>query len=301
MDKIIKGLSLALLSSFFWSLWSILSDVIVSINRNYIFDYLVLIELILSFSTSILLLVYMRSRHDRITKKDMSMMKYPVIVGAAFALGTIIFYSVIGNQNYPFVASVFFALIIPLAFWINKTTKEKVGRNYYVGTVVVFLGLLLEVFGLYGTNLAASFWIIMAAVFVMLFNMVGYYYSFYFAYKGLYPIKAFPTTGITMTIVYLVAGLLLGSLPALSLLTTQELLLVLAIAVSIFFGYLTEEFGIRIVRKAKTKFLNLAEIFTNLELVGVIIFSVFFLSLYMPTLVAGLLLVFAGIILVLRS
>jgi hypothetical protein len=130
---------------------------------------------------------------------------------------------------------------------------------------------------------------------------LGFYSSFYYAYgKMQIPIASPIVVGVILatTVAY---GFITNAYSSFGEVRPNGIGLSAIIAAMIVLAYYSEQSSYRLLRNAKAKFLNLSNIISNLELVGVTIYSVFFLSLLYPLLIFGLAATFGGILLVALS
>lgn len=113
---------LAAVTAIAWTFWSVLSDIVVSINSHTAILYLTIVEGIVTAISASIFMIYRFFQGNKIiiTSDDCRQLKYPIISGICFGVGTIIYFSLIGNQNYPLVSSFQFGYIIVLALLINR-------------------------------------------------------------------------------------------------------------------------------------------------------------------------------------
>ncbi len=292
-SKITMAMALALGSSFAWASWSILSDILVSINNKPIFSYL-----LISYSVAVLLslLLFLFIRKQKHQNRPILTRISPILAGIGFGVGNIILLTLIGNTNYPFVVSMLFSSVVFMAVLIKITTKEKLKVFYFIGTALVFVGLILQALALYGNNISASIPIIIASVITMLFFTAGYYLVFYPLYKGEDPIVVNTKSFLTILLVVILGGLVLGGFSTMGQVTSTELLLSFGVAITLLLASYSGFLATRLVRKMGAKYLNLSEILTSLEIIGVALFSIFLLSIVVPEFIVGIFVLFLGIV-----
>ncbi len=302
MNKLIVGLSLAAFSSAAYALWSIFSDIVVSLNPISYLDYLVIFEASLFLINILLILLFKEYRKIGRRKPKKSLFFYSLLSGIFFGLGSIIFYSLIGNQNYPFVASASYITIIPFIFILASAKKQDPKTLAIIGTVIVFAGLVLQVVALYGSNFGAATRIIFLTALMSVSWMLGSYFLLIsMVYKGYNIIKADALTAFFEFITVGVFGLSIGAFNGFFKITPLELALSVAVAGFLVLGGLSEEFSLHILKRFKQKILDLWNVLVDLEIVGIALFSIFFLTLYYPFLIIGLALTILGSILIALS
>ncbi len=302
MNKLVKGLALALFASVAYALWSILSDVVVSLNRVNYFDYLIIFEASLTVLSLALVFVFKGYRKEGKRKSNKRLFTYSLLAGMFFGLGTIIFFALIGNQNYPFVASASYISVIPFVFFIAKAKKQDPKLLAILGTIAVFAGLVFQIIGLYGYDFYAAAPIILLTALMTVFWTAGYYILLIsMVFKGYNILKSDVLMGVFEFLTVGVYGLLTGAFREIFSLTSLEVLLSILVAGFLLLGGLSEEFSFRLLIRFKEKYLDLWNVLVSLEIVGIAIFSIFFLTLYYPLLIAGLALIIAGVILIIIS
>jgi hypothetical protein len=304
MSNIGKGLALAFITAIAWTFWSILSDIVASINSHTAISYLTIIEITATLVSIIIMLIYILLLHKRLASDDRKLLKYPIISGICFGLGTIIYFSLIGNSNYyPLVSSFQFGYMIVLALLINRIKHEPLKAKYLFGSVLVVAGFVLQSLALYSQLGAASSSdsivdVLLLSVALLVLYAVGFYSSFYYAYgKMQIPIAA-PIVLVVILATVLAYGFVTNAYASLGLVNVNGFGLSVVVAVMIILAYYSEQFSYRLLRDAKAKFLNLSNLISNLELVGVTMYSVFFLSLSYDLLIVGLIVTFVGVLFV---
>lgn len=300
MRKVLVAFTLAFLSSMAWVAWSAVSDVLLIGNKaDYVYYLAVIYVIVLLLSTAIM--VYYTKTRNKFRKKEIGYLPYAALAGVVFGVGTIIFFGLLGNASYPFVATVQVSAIVPYAFFITLITKERPKSRYYLGTIIVLLGFVLQVFGIYGSNISAAIPTIVSSAAVLLLYTLGYLLSFYFVYNGLHPLKAAPAVSLSNLLVVLAYLFFTEGYGHASRLTAYDALLLTIVGIAVVAGYLLEELPINMLKNAGVKYLNTANLLSSFETPGILIFSAVFLSLLYLPLIAGLLLTFAGIVLVVYS
>ncbi len=302
MDSVRKGLGLALASSVAWSFWTVLIDVVDGMGKSNYIAYLTIVELFV-IALNLAFLRFYKTKATRPPRLHgaRGITRYPVYAGLCFGVGNIIFYALVGGKDYPFVASMMFSSVVILALLLGRITKRRIGALYVVGTMITFAGLVAQAVVLYGTDLALAAGIIIYSAAMSLSYALGYYFAIYYAYEGIDPVRTLPQVYVPILATAILFGIATGGYSGLAMITPEEVLICLLIAVAVIVGYLTEEFAFAALRGAKTKYLNIANILTNLEIVGAGVFTAFFLHLAYQWLLAGLALTFIGILVIERS
>jgi uncharacterized membrane protein len=298
MSHIRRGLALAAVTAVAWSFWSILSDIVVSINSHTAISYLTIVESAVAVISAVIFIIYKFVQGNKITADDRRLVKYPIISGVCFGFGTIIYFSLIGNQNYPLVSSFQFGYIIVLALLINRIKKEPLRAKYLLGSVLVVAGFVLQSAALTQSSSGSLQNVLLLSVVLLVLYAIGFYASFYYAYgKMQIPIAGPIVVGgiLATTLAY---GFATKAYSYFGFVQVDGVGLSAIIAAMIILAYYSEQYSYRLLSSAKAKFLNLSNIISNLELVGVTIYSVFFLSLSYPLLIIGLAVTFVGLIFV---
>jgi hypothetical protein len=133
---------------------------------------------------------------------------------------------------------------------------------------------------------------------LLIFYAIGFYSSFYYAYGKMHIPFAVPIVVGTILATTLTYGFATNAYSSFGMVQTSGVQLSSIIATMIIIAYYSEQYSFRLLSNAKAKYLNLSNIISNLELIGVTIYSVFFLSLSYPLLIAGLVTTFAGLVFV---
>ncbi len=301
MRKVFVGLTLAFLSSIAWIVWSVIADILLMGGKKDYVAYLTLIYVIVLLFATVIAVFYIKKSGNGFKGKELRLVPYALSAGVIFAVGTIIFFSLLGNTSYPFVAAVQVSAVVPYAFFITLITKERPKANYYIGTLIVLSGFVLQVFGLYGDDFSAAASTILLSVSVLVLYTIGYILSFYFVYNGLHPLKASPVVIFTSMVTVLAYGLITNAYVHAGQITGYGVILSVFIAIAVVVGYTFEELPVKMLKLSGVKYLNLANLLSSFETPGILVFSAVFLSLLYPPLIIGLLLTFAGIVLVVYS
>ena len=214
-------------------------------------------------------------------------------------VGIVLFYGLVGNRNFPFVSSMMFSGIMVMAFLISRLTRTRPNKFYLIGTSVV-IRVVLQTIALYGFQLASSAYIIALAVVMMLAYSFGDYLVFYSTYQGVAPSLLTTLNDAGIVAVAFIGGLAFNGF-GIFLHLTIELALSIAVGLLVIMGDYLSFYAIRMLKGQKSKVINIANILQTLEVVGVALFSVFYLSLSLPLLIAGFVLLFVGIVLINRS
>ncbi len=298
MSHIRWGLALAAVTAVAWSFWSIISDIVVSINSHTAILYLTIVESVVAVISAFIFIIYKFVRGNKITAEDRRLVKYPIISGICFGFGTIIYFSLIGNQNYPLVSSFQFGYIIVLALLINRIKKEPLRAKYLLGSVLVVAGFVLQSAALTQSSSGSLGNVLSLSVVLLVLYAIGFYTSFYYAYGKMQIPVAGPIVVGGILATTLAYGFATNAYSYFGFVEQNGVGLSAIIAAMIILAYYSEQYSYRLLSSAKAKFLNLSNIISNLELVGVTIYSVFFLSLSYPLLIVGLVVTFVGLIFV---
>lgn len=296
-QRIARGLRLALLSSVAWTFWTVLIDVVDSMDKQDYVLYLLIVEtFVLLFSAPLVL--YRRRTVGRGRRAGGKVGRYPLYAGACFGVGNIVFYGLVGGANYPFVASMMFSNVIVLSLLLGKITSQRLGVLYVLGTLLATAGLVAQAMALYGADIAVGMQIAAYSAVMAIAYAVGYYFAISYAYAGRDQVAALPSVYAPILAVALAYGLLSGNLASATMPTQLEVAICLLIAASVVVGYFSEQYAFLVLKGARVKYLNMANVFTNLEIVGAIAYTALVIGLSYQWLMVGLVLTAIGVIVI---
>ena len=296
--RIIIVFLLSILVSVVWSFWSIFADILASLNSSGIFTCITIAYLVTVLGSIPLALKFKNKTDTKISKRPKIKFIYPLLGGAVMGLGIVLFYGLVGNKDFPFVSSMMFSGIMVMAFLISRLAKTRPNKFYIIGTAVVIAGLALQTLALYGFELASSLYIIILSVVMMLAYSAGDYLVFYSAYQGVAPSLLTPLNDLGILCVAFIGGLLFGGFSIISHLTMIEIVLSVAVGLLVIMGDYFSFYAIRMIKGEKSKIINIANILQTLEVVGVALFSIFYLSLSLPLIILGFAVLFIGLALI---
>ncbi len=301
MGKLGNASALALVSSFLWAIWSMLIDIVDSLGKGNYVSYMTIAETSTLVLAAMALFAYPAITKKRLAKADIGWVGYAVTTGLLFGIGTAVFYGLLGGRNYPFVASVQMSALIPFAFIINWVKKEPISRRYIIGTIIAFLGFLLQIFALYGTDISSSYLVVALAFGVMAIWTMGYYLSLVILDRGVQPVTSTPVVSAFSVVAVLAYGALTNGYAAYRSVTAEEALIAVLIGAIAVAAWMAEDYAFFVIRAARAKYMGIINILTNFELVWITLFTAFFLSLAYAPLIGGLIMNLIGIAVVASS
>lgn len=291
-ERFIIPAGIALISSFIYGIWNLLSYNIVTVSPGKI-----LFSLFLMMAAGALIsFLYLLATSLRKGKlKINEFMKYPVAGGIFFALGNIIFFSMIRVEALPVVAAMVYSNIIIFSFLLAKRTKARLSVLYILGTVVAVIGLaLMEVFNS-GEKGAFDLQSIAESVLLIIFYSFGSYFIYITSLNREKAENSIFLIFLTETAVIAVAALFYGGLAQFSITSGPYALEIVITAAVLVLAILLEFKSFRLISQFKTKYINIVNIFLNFETIWVLIFSVIFLSVSSSGVIIGVLVTSLGI------
>jgi hypothetical protein len=191
-----------------------------------------------------------------------------------------------------------FSNVIVLSLLLGKITGQRLGVLYVLGTLLATAGLVAQAMALYGADIAVGMQIAAYSAVMAIAYAVGYYFAISYAYAGRDQVAALPGVYAPILAVALAYGLLSGSLVGATVPTLLEVAICLFIAASIVVGYLSEQYAFLMLKGTNVKYLNMANVFTNLEILGAIAYTALVIGLSYQWLMAGLVLTAIGVIVI---
>ncbi|MCL4420824.1 MAG: hypothetical protein M1477_03950 [Candidatus Thermoplasmatota archaeon] len=284
-------LGVALISSFMYGVWNILSYNLVRILPG---NILLSLFLMMGFS-AVLSFFYLIAASKR-NRKSMAIefMKYPMAGGCLFGLGNIIFFSMIRVNVLPIVAAIVYSNIIIFSFLLIKSKGSHISFRYILGTVIAVLGLaIIELLN------AGKIVIDLLLIEQSILLVILYGFGSYFIYKSsLSKEKA----GNSIFMIFLAETAVIGAialvfngfrgLTDISGIYAFEVIItgaVLTLAVVLEFK------SFYIIGQYRAKFINIINIFLNFETIWVLVFSVIFLSVSSFGIIVGVVIASFGI------
>ncbi len=151
MRKLYVAYLVALLTSISYSAWYLGSNVVVDSLRGY--SLIVPLLIIQSVSAAVVFVFMMRRPHEF----GLRALAYPVLAGIMYAIGNIIFYFIISSTGIPSASSFASAEIMVFVLLLAISSKNKASMEfYYIGSVLVAAGLILESIKLSGGALTLN-------------------------------------------------------------------------------------------------------------------------------------------------
>lgn len=296
--KRIAPYSLALVTSISYATWAILALIIV--NSNGVSFAVSLDTVYISFlAISWAMVIILRKGRNSF---PLNMLKMSVLEGVFYSCGSLfLFYALTYSKAFPLTEAFSYSSIILFAVFVRNANKSKAGFRYFLSTILTFLGIAAIAFGVYGSGFALSTLYIASLLPLVIFYALAAYYTFKPMNLGYDPITF---QAVTMTVQVAITSAVIASFGLLGQfynLSPQAWAYAAVIAMVLVIGYLSELSAFKIVRRAKAKVINMINILTNLELVGVALFSIFFLSLNWLEIFAGATLLITGVVFLQRS
>ncbi len=292
-NKVLVAYFLAIVTSVSYAIWVIFSLVIV--NNNHV-SFLVSLETIYIAFLLIAwaLVIFMHRGSNSFPWK---MIRMGLLEGTFYSLGSIsLFYALTYAKAFPLTEAVSYSSIILFAIFVRNVNKSIPGFRYFFSTILAVLGIAIIVLGIYGSGYSLNAMYIASLIPIMFFYALAAYYTFLPMESGYDPISFQAVVVTVETAITGVLILLLGLSRELYGLGQQAWIYAAVIAVAIVIGYLSELNAFRIARAAKARVINTINILTNLELVGIALFSIFFLRLKWLAILLGASLLIVGIV-----
>lgn len=284
--------TIASVSSLIYGVWNVLSYNIVSIEPGYILFSLFMMMAFGTVISFIYLLIY-PSGNKRL--KINKSMKYPVTGGFLFALGNILFFAMIRVQPLPIVAAIVYSNIIIFSVLLSRRLKTPLSFLYLLGTVVVVAGLAITEVLSSGGTVTPDLKSIVESILLVIFYGFGSYFTYIssldrdMAKNNIFMIFLMETTVIA------VATIVFGGLRYFTFVSDTYILEILLTSIILIFAIFLEFRSFNLISMFKPKYINIINIFLNFETIWVLIFSIIFLSLSSPGIIAGVLVTSLGI------
>lgn len=166
--------AVALLTTISYSIWYIGSSIIVAPLRG---TYSLIVPLfIIEVVSALLMFIFMqREPHDT----DPRTLVYPIISGVMFMVTNFIFYFIISSTGISPASSFVSAEIVIFTLLLLLSSKNKMAMSfYYLGSVFVAVGLILESFKLSGTAVELNTTLIGEGLLLAVFAGVATYFYY---------------------------------------------------------------------------------------------------------------------------
>jgi len=283
---------IASVSSLIYGIWNVLSYNIVTIAPNHI---LLSLLMMMAFGTiiSFIYLFVPVSGNKRL--KINKSMKYPVTGGFLFALGNILFFAMIRVQPLPIVAAIVYSNIIIFSVLLSRRLKTSLSFLYLLGTVVVVAGLaIIEVLSS-GVTVTPDLKSILESILLVILYGFGSYFTYISSLNHDMAKNNIFMIFLTETAVIAVATIVSGGIQNFTFVPGTYILEILLTSIILIFAIFLEFKSFNIISMFKPKYINIINIFLNFETIWVLIFSIIFLSLSSPSIIAGVLVTSLGI------
>lgn len=289
--SIVVPLGVALISSFIYGVWNILSYSLVRILPG---NILLSLFLMMGFGAFLSLLYLIASSKKNGKSMAIEFMKYPVAGGILFGLGNIIFFSMIRVDVLPIVAAIVYSNLIIFSFLLIKDKGSRISFRYILGTAIAVLGLAIIELLNTGKIVVDLLLIEQSILLVILYG-----FGSYFIYKSsLSKEKAENSIFLiflTETAVIGAIALVYGGLRGMTGFSGTYVFEVIITGAVLMLAVILEFKSFYIISQYKTKFINIINIFLNFETIWVLIFSVLFLSVSSLGIIAGVVITSFGI------
>ncbi len=163
----------ALLTSLSYSVWYILSNMVVTpLHGTY--SLIAPLFLIMAVSSPLTFLLMMTKPH-RIGLHELA---YPVLAGAMYTLGNLVFYFIINSTGVSAASSFASAEIVIFTLMLTLSTRNKHFMSfYYIGSVFVAAGMVLESLKLSGNALVLNASLISEGLLLaVIYGLATYFY-----------------------------------------------------------------------------------------------------------------------------
>lgn len=286
--------ALALITAVSYAAWAVLSLLFVNSSKVSLAVSLNAVNILLLLFSSLMVIFFVR-------RKDvffMPMVKLAAAEGALYvAANLLMYYALSYAQAFPLTQSFFYGSILVFALLVRKVNKSRSGFKYLLSTVLVFFGIAAVMFGVYGSGFSFSPLYLLSLFMMIVLYGIASYFAFYSMKSGYDPL-VFQATTAFFEVVLISAAIafqpgLLGEQLSMS---AGAWLYAAAIAAVIAIGYLSSLYAFRAVKKEKARVINTVNILINLQFIGVVLYSVLFLSLNWMSVVIGGILLLAGIV-----
>lgn len=295
--SIVVPLGVALISSFIYGVWNVLSYSLVKLLPG---NILISLFLMMGFGAVLSLLYLFAASIKNGKSMTLEFIKYPVVGGCLFALGNIIFFSMIRVEVLPIVAAIVYSNLIIFSLILIKGKGSSISFRYVLGTVIAVLGLaFIEL--LNTGKIVINLLLIEQSILLVIL----YAFGSYFIYKSsLSKEKAENNIFLiflTETSVIGAIALVYGGFRGLTGFSGSYIFEVIITGAVLMLAVILEFKSFFIISQYKTKFINMINIFLNFETIWVLIFSILFFSVSSLGIIIGVVITSFGIWLVSAS
>ena len=289
--SIVVPLGVALISSFIYGVWNILSYSLVRMLPG---NILLTLFLMMGFG-AILSLVYLIADSRKNGKLlAIDFMKYPVAGGFFFGLGNIVFFYMIRVDVLPIVAAIVYSNLIIFSFLLIYDRGSRISFRYVAGTLIVVLGLaIIEL--LDTGKIVVDLLMIEQSILLVILYGLGSYLIYKSSLNNKKAENSIFLSFLTETAVIGVIILVYGGFQGLKGFSGMYIFEVIITSAVLMLAVILEFKSFNIISQYKTKFINIINIFLNFETIWVLIFSVLFLSVTSSGLIIGVLITSLGI------
>jgi len=286
MDKYKKKYLVAFASSMAYSYWLIGSGLTVFfVSKKYIYFSLFFIML---FSFIVSLIIFKGFKKISI---------YGVFSGMVVAIGNTLLYILIGNVNVVIAGSFTALNLVFFPLLIFKGDKKNLVKHL-AGSSIVALGLIIESLTLSNFKMNFIFISILIGIFLGLLYALSTYFLNISLIKEKDVENTISTIFLTETLFFGLATLLFKNFYFEIFSNILFIINTLLISITIFIGIYLESKGFKGLKASEYEERNIINILSNLELMPIIIISIFEYTEYMPFYITGLFLIILGMIVI---
>ena len=295
--SIVVPLGVALISSFIYGVWNVLSYSLVKLLPG---NILISLFLMMGFGAVLSLLYLFAASIKNGKSMTLEFIKYPVVSGCLFALGNIIFFSMIRVEVLPIVAAIVYSNLIIFSLILIKGKGSRISFRYVLGTVIAVLGLaFIEL--LNTGKIVINLLLIEQSILLVILYAFGSYFIYKSSLSKEKAENSIFLIFLTETAVIGAIALVYGGFRGLTGFSGSYIFEVIITGAVLMLAVILEFKSFFIISQYKTKFINMINIFLNFETIWVLIFSILFFSVSSLGIIIGVVITSFGIWLVSAS
>lgn len=295
--SIVVPLGVALISSFIYGVWNVLSYSLVKLLPG---NILISLFLMMGFGAVLSLLYLFAASIKNGKSMTLEFIKYPVVGGCLFALGNIIFFSMIRVEVLPIVAAIVYSNLIIFSLILIKGKGSSISFRYVLGTVIAVLGLaFIEL--LNTGKIVINLLLIEQSILLVILYAFGSYFIYKSSLSKEKAENSIFLIFLTETAVIGAIALVYGGFRGLTGFSGSYIFEVIITGAVLMLAVILEFKSFFIISQYKTKFINMINIFLNFETIWVLIFSILFFSVSSLGIIIGVVITSFGIWLVSAS
>ena len=288
---VIIPLSVALISSFIYGVWNILSYSLVRLSPG---NILLSLFIMMGFAAFLSFLYLLAASKKHGNPETIAFMKYPALGGVLFGLGNIVFFYTIRVDILPIVAAIVYSNLIIFSFLLSKSKGSRISFLYILGTITAVFGL--GIMELLDTDkiVVEPVLIEQSFLLVILYGLGSYFIYISSLNKDKTENSIFLVFLIETAIVG-AATITFGGFQGIMDISETYLIEAMITGAVLVLAVILEFKSFYIISNYKTKFINIINIFLNFETIWVLFFSVIFLRVSSIPVVVGVVITSFGI------